>query len=186
MVHAMEHKIWAVAAFTVYYVSSYILPDCLPASYAWLGSSLRFLQVGRMYFWPALFMVIVGAHFPDFDLDFGARFHRSPITHSFFIPLALFLFYLFQAPSPDILRLLAIFFLGYASHLLLDILPSGASLFGRFTSIFQSYTPGDVRGIPEGMEKGWLIGSGLLTLALAAVYLFLSVHPELLTLLPHL
>jgi len=184
MVHAMEHKIWAVSVYTIYYILVYQVAKYLPSNYAELANFLSLFQVGKLYFWPALFMVIVGAHFPDFDLDFGTRYHRSPLTHSFIIPLALAIFYLLQRPSPDVMRLLAFFFLGYSSHLFLDIFPAKASILARAIAPFKNYTPGDIRGIPEKMEKPWLIGSGLLTLALAILYLFFATHPSWLQLIP--
>jgi len=123
-------------------------------------------------------MVLIGAHFPDFDLDFGTRFHRSPLTHSFIIPSLLFIAYFHGTRDTTVLRLLSMFFMGYASHLFLDIFPAKASILARFLAPFKHYTPGDIRLIPEKWEKPWLIISGLITLAFAFALLSLSLPPN--------
>ena len=156
MVHSMEHKIWAGTIFTLYYFL--------------LEHQLNIFQIP---FWPAFFMAILGAHFPDFDLDFGVRYHRSPITHSALIPTIIFLYYLYFRPEDLVLILLSVFFLGYSSHLILDIFPSKASLLKRISSIFKNYVPGNVKGIPKRYEKKFLVVSGIICFLYASVYLIL-------------
>ncbi len=154
MVHAMEHKIWAGFIFSLYYMIFE-----------------RYFAVLRVPFWPALLITILGAHFPDFDLDFGRRFHRSPITHSALIPAILFAYHILYILDKTSLVLMALFFLGYASHLLLDIFPANASILKRFTYIFRNYVPGDIRGIPKRYEKTFLVVSGVLCIVFAVVFL---------------
>ena len=152
MVHAMEHKIWAGVIFSVYY----FLFE-------------KYLMIFRVPFWPALFITILGAHFPDFDLDFGRKYHRSPITHSVIIPALLFAYYMFHLPDDMTLSLMALFFLGYASHLFLDIFPANASIFRRISLIFSNYVPGDIRGVPKKFERPLLIISGWLCVLFAVI-----------------
>lgn len=154
--HGAEHKIYAsLAFFGIYYAIQF------------------HYKIATINFWMAWLLVILGAYFPDIDLDFGSKFHRSFWTHGHFIPLFLQIVYLIR-PDVVIIELFGFFFMGYASHLLLDIFPSHKALLKRFWSWFRYHqTPGDIRGIPERYERPWLITSGLYVAALS--YLFLSV-----------
>lgn len=151
--HGMEHKIWASFVFfiLVYLVEYYY-------------------QIVNIPFWIAWLLVILGAYLPDIDLDFGTKYHRSFWTHGPIIPFFFALVYGIT-PSTIVLNLFGFFFMGYASHLLLDIFPSGASLFKMVWTLFTTYqAPGDIRSIPEWFERPWLAGSGLYVIALSTIF----------------
>ena len=151
--HGMEHKIWASVSFfiLVYFVEYYYHIINLP-------------------FWVGWLLVILGAYMPDIDLDFGTKYHRSFWTHGPLIPLFFAIMY-GLTPSWLTLSLLGFFFMGYASHLLLDIFPSNSSLFKMVWSLFATYqTPGDIRSIPEWFERPWLGGSGIYVIVLAILF----------------
>lgn len=157
LVQSVEHHIWAVIGFSFYYL---VIE--------------HFLQLFQVLFWPALFVCVFGSIFPDLDLGFGAKYHRSPVTHSALVPTLFFIFYILIVPDPTTYRFLAVFFLGYASHLFLDIFPSNASIFKRAAGIFEEYTPGDIRGVPEKYEKPLLIWSGAMCLVWAGIFLVMA------------
>ncbi|MFX0015748.1 MAG: hypothetical protein ACFFB2_01265 [Promethearchaeota archaeon] len=76
-------------------------------------------------------MTLIGAEAPDWDLLLNWMHHRDIVTHSIFIPLFItitFLIQIFLAIPDDqslILSLIFLpFFLGFMSHLLLDLFPS--------------------------------------------------------------
>jgi len=152
--HGAEHKIWASVMFLIifYFVDFHY-------------------HLTNINFWLAWLLVIFGAYFPDIDLDFGTRFHRNLFTHSHIVVMFIAAVY-FTTPVPQVLELLGFFFLGYASHLLLDIFPSNASVFKRVWTIFASYqTPGDLRGIPEWLERPWLVICGIITASIGVLFL---------------
>lgn len=152
--HGAEHKIWASVMFLIiFYVVDF------------------HYHLVNIDFWLAWLLVIFGAYFPDIDLDFGTRFHRNLITHSHIVVMFIAAVYL-TTPVSQVLELLGFFFLGYASHLLLDIFPSNASLFKRIWTIFASYqTPGDLRGIPEWLERPWLVICGITAATIGVLFL---------------
>ena len=163
-----EHKLYATLIFILLYwffVNSY--------------SELR------LAFWPSLFMVILGSHFPDFDLDFGIRFHRSPITHSPLIPGIIFIGYLFSSTPVWILEIMAWFIIGYSTHLFFDLAPSGWGLLGFVISAFNpAESPGDIRQIAESLEKPFLILGGIVCVLMAIIMLFLARNLILFPFLP--
>ena len=153
LLHGAEHKIWAsVMYLIIFYV-------------------MTFHYHVNIDFWLAWLLVIFGAYFPDIDLDFGTRFHRSLLSHSHIVVMFIAAVYL-TTPVPQVLEILGFFFLGYASHLLLDIFPSNASLFKMIWTVFTSYqTPGDLRGIPEWLERPWLVICGIIAATLGVLFL---------------
>ena len=146
-----EHKFYAVIIYLIVYFTVTSIFDQLV-----------------LVFWPGLFMVILGSHFPDFDLDFGTRFHRSPYTHSPLIPGIIFVGYLFSAAPAWVLEVMAWFIVGYATHLYFDTINSGSGLIGFIISAFKPHSsPGDIRSIDEPLEKPFLIVGGTLCLLMA-------------------
>lgn len=130
-----------------------------------------YYRIAIIDFWIAWLLVIFGSYFPDIDLDFGTKFHRSFITHSHFVPLFFQFVYLIK-PDVVTIELFGFFFMGYSSHLLLDILPSSKSFFKQFWPWFlYHHTPGDIRGIPEKYERPWLVLTGLYVALLSALFL---------------
>ncbi|MHA1713497.1 MAG: hypothetical protein ACTSW4_05620 [Candidatus Ranarchaeia archaeon] len=130
----------------------------------------------RIAFWPSLLMVILGGHFPDFDLDFGIKFHRSPITHSPLISWIIFIGYLFTPSPPWVVEIMAWVIVGYATHLFFDLAPSGWGLIGLLISAFNpAHAPGDIRHVSERLERPFLILGGI-NCTLIAIVLFLVIR----------
>ncbi|MHA1917863.1 MAG: metal-dependent hydrolase [Candidatus Ranarchaeia archaeon] len=153
-----EHKLWAVVTFLAIF---------------FLWGQWETLETYPFIFWPSLLLVIVGSMFPDFDWDLGTKYHRSTFTHSPIIPGLIFFYYLV---SPVIgfptyiwvYEVMSWFSVGYATHLLLDIFPSNSGLIGMIiTSFNPSHTPGDLRGVPERMERPFLIFSGIICILIS-------------------
>jgi hypothetical protein len=74
------------------------------------------------------FICITGAEIPDYDQLPSWKWleHRSILTHSALIPIIIFLTLVLALPSAwlDVLApLMTLLFLGYASHLFLDLFP---------------------------------------------------------------
>ena len=152
-----EHKFYATIIYLIVYYTATSIFDQLV-----------------LVFWPGLFMVVLGSHFPDFDLDFGSRFHRSPYTHSPLIPGIIFMGYLFSSSPAWVLEVMAWFIVGYSTHLYFDTIPSGKGLIGFIISAFQPQSsPGDIRGIDEPLEKPFLIVGGTLCLLMALFMMLL-------------
>ncbi|MHA1238563.1 MAG: hypothetical protein ACTSSJ_04895 [Candidatus Odinarchaeia archaeon] len=157
MVNRAEHLLWGSFIFAIYYL---IFDFFLKLLYIplWVGAIIGF----------------TGAYFPDFDLELGVRFHRSPISHSAIIPVMFFATYLYFTLTATmeavVLNLLAVFFLTYSTHLFADLLPSKRGFLKRFQTILSTSTPGDIRGVPEKLEKPWLIVSGAICLGLTIVF----------------
>jgi len=150
-----EHKFWACIAFTIVFLVYFFFGTGAIRLAAINASVLGYL------------VVIAASHAPDVDLDFGIKYHRSPITHSPLIPAVLFVFYFLTSFEFGVLFLLAAFFIGYSSHLFLDLIPPTGSAFGSrvskwFEQRLKGGAPGDLRGIPEKYERNWLKVSGII------------------------
>ncbi|MEM2141874.1 MAG: hypothetical protein QXS20_02900 [Candidatus Thorarchaeota archaeon] len=131
--------------------------------------------------------VLIGALLPDWDIPFlGLERHRNIVFHSFLLPLVIVtptllrLVYMvvtstlgqletFVAPTE--LYIMAFFFIGYASHLLLDIYPSNANpweLLWRVLSPLDSAPTGlkplGPFKVPKRHAKSWLQANASLLL----------------------
>ncbi|MFX1521224.1 MAG: hypothetical protein ACFFCD_15025 [Promethearchaeota archaeon] len=154
-INKAEHKFWAALAFTIVFLV-----------YFFFGSpTIRIAVINASFL--GYLIVIAASHFPDLDLDFGIKYHRSPITHSPIIPVAVMIFYFLSSFSFSVLFLVASFFIGYSSHLFLDLIPPTGSAFGSrvskwFEQRLKGGAPGDLRGIPEKYERNWLLVSGII------------------------
>ena len=150
-----EHKFWACIAFTIVFLV-----------YFFYGSaSIRLAVLNASIL--GYIITVAASHFPDLDLDFGIKYHRSPFTHSPIIPAAILIFYFISSFSFSVLFLVASFFIGYSSHLFLDLIPPTGSAFGSrvskwFEQRMKGGAPGDLRGIPEKYERNWLKISGII------------------------
>ena len=104
--------------------------------------AIRYLSYKEVLLSPWLFLfcisTMVGSLFPDIDwkLQWLGLRHRSPITHSFIIPLGLFFVLKYGLPTqnwitiniPDInpfLHMYQAFLIGVASHLVGDNIQTG-------------------------------------------------------------
>ncbi len=99
--------------------------------------------IGNLSIFVGSVSVLVGAMMPDWDIPFlGIERHRNIVFHSFLLPLIIVLPTIGRIillivhstlgqletwVSPTELYILAFFFIGYASHLGLDVMPSNAS-----------------------------------------------------------
>lgn len=130
-------------------------------------------------FWIFLF-VLLGVAFPDFDWKFGR--HRHPLFHSGIIPLIGFVIwitdtYIFLTPvSGDFLIIFSSFSIGYALHLISDIIPPGDTLRERIKKLIgyikRNDAPGNITGIKK--EFTWLSFWGI-TLFLIGIFLILVI-----------
>lgn len=131
-------------------------------------------DVGAWGFAPlACVAALAGAILPDADAWVSMRSHRDPFTHSA-APVLLVAANaawlaangVFDA-SPAPLLVFAGVLVGYGSHLVADVVPSGSLLLDAARELVAGEgAPGDVRGIPERMERWWLLTGGALGLAL--------------------
>lgn len=145
-------------AFIMLYANVVIV--CVVASFnntQWFGwnISAAVISVG---------MVIFGAELPDFDTKIlGIEAHRNPLTHSWVIPTILWTLGMVAFPFGDItLIYIGMFCIGYASHLMLDTIPSTAGFFEGIKEFFAfHHAPGDIRGVPENWEHVWLFSGAV-------------------------
>lgn len=156
MVRRLAHQGFALLAFlAVYYLVT------------------QYFQAFAIYFWPALFLCLFGAEFPDVDMIGGLKYHRSVITHGPFLMTPLFIYYALISVPRQIHILLGFTFLGYASHLLLDNIPARfAPLQWLWKAVKLDETPGEVNHIPSQFEELWLLASAGLLIIYA--YLFFT------------
>lgn len=122
MANRKWHLITAIIVFLIYSISYWFVNtnyiDELP-------------ELSVLWVVTAFLMALIGAEAPDWDLMLNWAHHRDIGTHSFFIPLFITITYLFQKsmnivndPSLYLALIYAPFFLGFASHLILDLFPS--------------------------------------------------------------
>ncbi|MFW9933990.1 MAG: hypothetical protein ACFFDU_00490 [Candidatus Thorarchaeota archaeon] len=159
----------------------------------WIASILGWILPAGLSFW--FFLVAwVGGIFPDFDIQWKPLLgHRSIITHSVLAPLmivALFItpVYLLGWWTLIDRYFIAIFLLGCACHLFLDLAPSTRSVLNRwlknpleaFVYIEKGLKapPGNITYVPKQYEKGWLIGNGVALVAFVIMAL-LFIFPAL-------
>jgi hypothetical protein len=150
-----EHKLWACVAFTIVFLAFFFFGS----------ASIRLAVLNASFL--GYIITAAASHGPDLDLDFGIKYHRSPITHSPIIPAVVFVFYFISSFSFPVLFLVSSFFIGYGSHLFLDLIPPTGSAFGErvskwFKQKLEGGAPGDIRGIPEKHERNWLKISGII------------------------
>jgi len=156
----MQHKIFAIGLYlAIYFLWSYF------------GNSSDY----PIIFWISMLFVIIGSEIPDFDLDFGAKYHRSPITHSAIIPIVMFTYYYVTAPPEWVFEFIGWFCIGYASHLFGDLIPSKKDIVSAALTVLDPRgVPGDIRHIPERYEYIWLIASGTISSILAIISLMIG------------
>ncbi len=160
--HAFEHKVFATITFLLIIITNEF-----------------YFHFAKIYFWPAYLMILMGAAIPDFDNDFGTRYHRSFITHGPYLFGALGIGYYFLPVPSEISALIAFFMIGYSTHMLLDLFPSGKSFFvAVFSALAYASAPGDIRGIPERFERAWLFTSGVLSAGFGVLFLIPSYIQE--------
>jgi hypothetical protein len=134
-----------------------------------------------------------GALVPDWDIIFlGISSHRNLVFHSAILPMLLVLMTLFNvgysilsASSISVgahveYYITALFLIGYASHLYLDIFPSDAS---PLEILWRAVDP--MEKAPTGLKpfgpisvsrknaRGWLVGNATLLLMIAAALMAL-------------
>mgnify|MGYP005848399243 CR=1 FL=1 len=116
-------------------------------------------------------LAFIGASLPDLDAWVSIKSHRDPITHSSLLPSLLFLYFFlmfsFHSEDAEFLFVFAGLILGYASHLLFDVFPLGSSIKEVMKIMFskEKGAPGDIRHLPEKLERGYLTYCGFLLIA---------------------
>ncbi|MGV9168737.1 MAG: hypothetical protein ACOC38_02225 [Promethearchaeia archaeon] len=136
-------------------------------------------------------ITVIGAELPDFDIPLlGISRQRNVVFHSAILPLLITLTTIvnvaMKVASAHTFRIgveveyyiTALFLLGYASHLFLDIYPSNASPFEIVWRVVSPYDEAPVGLKPVGplkvsksKAKHWLVGNATL-LVLVALALF--------------
>lgn len=111
-----------------------------------------------------------GATYADRDWDHGEDAHRSFFTHSWVIPYSIWAFAIAVIPYSARYNIfpIAIFCIGYASHLFADrVLSTIKGLKNIIKEFFTNWSrsPGDIRGVPEKSESPMLFISGFLLCA---------------------
>jgi hypothetical protein len=171
---------------TIIFIISWLILGWIASILGWiLPAGLSFLFI---------FVAWVGGIFPDFDLHWKPILgHRSIVTHSVFAPLLIVT--LFIVPTyflgwwtPVDRYFVAVFLLGCACHLFLDLAPSSRSVLNRWMKnpleavayIEKGIIapPGNITHVPKQLEKGWLIGNGLALIAFIIIA-FLFIFPFL-------
>lgn len=136
-------------------------------------------------FWPYFFGTILGGAFPDIDITFGGiKRHRNPVTHSGILQIGITVSYMFTTDYSGFIFFLMFFFVGNASHLMIDIIPGscpkeyttiGGRWGYRLNKMLKGKTTGNIIGIPARHEQKWLlIHAGLLFLMAFLLYLKLQ------------
>ncbi len=152
--------------------------------------------VGQISLFIGAFIMMSGALMPDWDIIFlGISSHRHLLFHSVILPLLITMMTLVNVASTIISSfsfsvgahveyyLAALFLLGYASHLYLDIFPSHAS---PLEILWRVIDPSDKA--PTGLKhwgpikvsrkaaKSWLVGNAtllvMLSIALLGLYFY--------------
>lgn len=123
----------------------------------WFGANITIAMLSML-------LVIAGAVTPDLDtMLFGINVHRNPLSHSWVIPIILWTFGMISyGVGNETFVYIGMYCIGYASHLILDTIPSTAGFFEGIKEIFTfSHAPGDIRIIPERWEHAWLFFGGM-------------------------
>lgn len=150
--------------------------------------------VGNISIFIGMLIMITGALMPDWDITLlGISRHRNLIFHSFLLPLlvvmgtlvnvavSIIVFSTYAIGASVEYYITALFLIGYASHLYLDVFPSDAS---PLEILWRAVDPHD--DAPTGIKslgpikitkrsaKGWLVGNAtvlvILALSLLALY----------------
>ncbi|UCE09221.1 MAG: hypothetical protein JSW61_09590 [Candidatus Thorarchaeota archaeon] len=157
--------------------------------------------IGNISIFIGCLIMLTGALMPDWDIPFlGISRHRNIIFHSIVLPM-LVVFGMIVNVATTIFEyssyliganveyyITALFLLGYASHLYLDIFPSDAN---PFEILWKAANPYD--DAPTGLKplgpikitkrsaRGWLVGNAtvLLVVALVLLGLYFVNLPEL-------
>lgn len=131
-------------------------------------------------FWAYILGSMIGGAFPDFDMMIaGMRSHRNSITHSGLIQTFITLSYLFADDYSGFIFFLMFFFIGTATHLLIDIIPNkcpkeyetvGSRWGYRIDRIRKNKVSGHIVGppfrVPSKHERKWLLNNALLLIIL--------------------
>ncbi|MBD3406476.1 MAG: hypothetical protein GF411_10220 [Candidatus Lokiarchaeota archaeon] len=152
--------------------------------------------VGNISIFMGALMTVVGALMPDWDIPLmGISRHRNVIFHSFLLPFVVVMGTLFNTAAKIASSatfsvgvhieyyITALFLIGYASHLYLDIFPSDAS---PLEIIWRAANPTDQA--PTGLKRlgpiyiskkrarGWLVSNAtilvIIALALLGLYFY--------------
>ncbi|MFX0123424.1 MAG: hypothetical protein ACFFAE_07265 [Candidatus Hodarchaeota archaeon] len=122
MANRKWHLIAAIIVFLIYIVIYWFVD---------MNYISELIDISPLWVVTAFIMALIGAEAPDWDLLLNWMHHRDIATHSVFIPIFItitFLIQKFMAIPDDQSLILALifspFFLGFASHLLLDLFPS--------------------------------------------------------------
>lgn len=159
--HAISDQVLSKAkkrAFMMLYFNVFVV--CLTASFdstQWFGWNIATAAIATL-------LVICGAEIPDFDFRIiGVDGHRDPLTHSWLIATILWALVMVAFPVGDTnIIYISLFCVGYASHLMLDTIPSTATFFEGIKEFFaMHHSPGDIRNVPEKWEHPWLFFSSI-------------------------
>ncbi|MHA2225542.1 MAG: hypothetical protein ACXAC8_10085 [Candidatus Hodarchaeales archaeon] len=121
MANRKWHLITAIILFLIYCVIYWFLDT---------NALVDLPDLALLWVSTAFLLALIGAEAPDWDLLLNWMHHRDIATHSIFIPLFITIAFLVQkilVPNDPTLILALVFtpfFLGFASHLLLDLFPS--------------------------------------------------------------
>ncbi|UCG02082.1 MAG: hypothetical protein JSW11_21125 [Candidatus Heimdallarchaeota archaeon] len=121
MANRKWHLITAIIVFLIYIVIYWFVN---------MNYISELKEISPLWIVTAFLMALIGAEAPDWDLLLNWMHHRDIATHSVFIPLIIAITFFIQKfmGFPEEILILALvftpFFLGFASHLLLDLFPS--------------------------------------------------------------
>jgi len=153
--------------------------------YQWISG---IAMIGNLSIFIGALIMMSGALMPDWDIPFlGISRHRNIIFHSAILPMLVVLMTLINVAVSIIettslsvgahieYYIAALFLLGYASHLYLDIFPSDAS---PLEILWRAVNPAD--SAPTGLKslgpfkvakknaRNWLVGNATLLVMIAA------------------
>ncbi|MBS3795624.1 MAG: hypothetical protein KGY80_12040 [Candidatus Thorarchaeota archaeon] len=149
--------------------------------------------VGNISILIGALIMVIGAEMPDFDIPLlGISRHRNVVFHSAILPLLITVTTItnvaLKIASAETFRIgaeveyyiTALFLLGYASHLFLDIYPSNASPFEIIWRVVSPYDEAPVGlkavgplKVSKAKAKHWLVGNGFLLVLVAGALLTL-------------
>ena len=113
-----------------------------------------------------LSLSLLGAEMPDYDFFLPGMRHRDIGTHSFFIPLIVFIIAFSMKSSAQDLLILGLFNINYGIHLLIDLWPSVSkkTLEKGGLAALEAITSAFLQGITGIEIKGRMAGTYLIHL----------------------